>query len=221
MRTLAADRRTRRRQHASRSAVVLAAGGLAVALLFAGRLAHHSVPAAQNLGPEGVAVEAGPPLAFPDTTAIGQSVDGIGCLDGEQTAYHIHIHLAVFVNGHPRQIPAGVGIAPPRQAENTPVGTFVYGGSCFYWLHTHAADGIIHVESPSVHVYTLGNFFDIWRQPLSATQAGPATGTVTAFVNGAKYTGDPASIQLKSHDVIQLDLGKVVAYQPYSFASGL
>ena len=56
---------------------------------------------------------------------------------------------------------------------------------------------------------------------MSSTQIGSYKGAVTVFVNGAKYTGDPASIQLKSHDVIQLDLGKVVAYQPYSFASGL
>ena len=29
------------------------------------------------------------------------------------------------------------------------------------WLHTHAADGIVHIESPVDRTYTLGNFFDV------------------------------------------------------------
>ena len=46
------------------------------------------------------------------------------------------------------------------------------GGQCIYWLHTHAPDGVIHIESPTQRIYTLGNFFDEWRQPLSANQVG-------------------------------------------------
>ena len=49
------------------------------------------------------------------------------------------------------------------------------GGQCIYWLHTHAPDGVIHIESPTQRIYTLGNFFDDWRQPLSADQVGGAT----------------------------------------------
>jgi hypothetical protein len=30
----------------------------------------------------------------------------------------------------------------------------------FTWLHTHAADDIIHTESPVNRTYTLGEFFD-------------------------------------------------------------
>ena len=63
------------------------------------------------------------------------------------------------------------------------------GGQCIYWLHTHAPDGIIHVESPTQRIYTLGNFFDEWRQPLTATRrSAGATGTVTATVNGKPWT---------------------------------
>jgi len=40
------------------------------------------------------------------------------------------------------------------------------------WLHTHAADGIIHTESPVERTYTLGDFFDIWGQPLGRHQVG-------------------------------------------------
>ena len=55
------------------------------------------------------------------------------------------------------------------------------------------------------------DFFAIWGQPLSATQVGPATGKVTAYVNGKVFTGDPQTITLSSHEDIQLDVGKVVA----------
>ena len=65
---------------------------------------------------------------------------------------------------------------------STPEGPFVETGSCFYWLHTHAEDGIIHVESPSTtETFTLGQFFAEWGIPLSSTQVGPATGKLTVF----------------------------------------
>ena len=120
--------------------------------------------------------------------------------------YHIHVHLTVFVDGLPRQIPFGIGIPHP-QAQSTPEGAFVVSGSCFYWLHTHAADGIIHVESPTQRTYTLGQFFEIWGQTLSATQVGPATGTVVAFYNGRHFLADPRNIPLTPHADVQLDVG--------------
>ena len=101
------------------------------------------------------------------------------------------------------------------------VGSFVEGGKCLYWLHTHNATGVIHVESPVQRVYTLGQFFDIWGQPLSTTQVGRATGSVTAFLNGKRFSGDPRSIKLTPHALIQLDVGKVVPPQPFTFPAGL
>jgi len=53
----------------------------------------------------------------------------------------------------------------------------------------------------------LGQFFALWRQPLNANAVGPATGAVTAYVNGKPFTGDPSTIPLKDHEAIQLDLG--------------
>jgi hypothetical protein len=47
----------------------------------------------------------------------------------------------------------------------------------------------------------------IWGQPLSATQVGPATGTVTVFVDGRPYTGDPRAIGFTEHEEIQLEVG--------------
>ncbi|HXA29407.1 MAG TPA: hypothetical protein VN193_11755 [Candidatus Angelobacter sp.] len=162
------------------------------------------------------------PLASVDTSATGATVDGIQCQTNEQVVYHVHAHLAIYVNGAQRSIPAGIGIAPPRQIQTQSDGTpFVVGGSCFYWLHSHTADGIIHIESPDQRQYTLGNWFDIWQQPLSATQVGPVQGAVIAYVDGQRYTGDPRNIVLGAHTLVQLDLGQNVAPQPFSFPAGL
>jgi hypothetical protein len=170
-------------------------------------------------GPEGVPVPSGPALA--PTMTTGQSIDGIPCSTGEQVAFHIHAHLTIFVNGVVQEVPAGLGIANP-QAQITPQGPFAVGGSCFYWLHTHAADGIIHIEAPVTSTYHLGEFFDIWAQPLGPSVVGPASGPVTAFYNGQHWTGDPRIIPLNARAQIQLDIGRpLVAPQSIRFPNGL
>jgi hypothetical protein len=127
-----------------------------------------------RLGPERVPVPVAPPLAPPGAPRAGQTVDGIASTPVEQLAFHVHAHLTVFIAGAPKQIPAGVGVAPPLDAEPTPAGSFVVGGGAFAWLHTHAADGIVHIESPVQRKYTLGEFFDVWGQPLGRARVGPA-----------------------------------------------
>ena len=151
----------------------------------------------------------------------GQTIDGVGSNQMEQLAYHIHAHLAIYVNGTQKTIPYGIGIEEPWSTEADGSSEFVDSGAAFYYLHTHDDTGVIHIESPTSALYTLGQFFAEWNQTLSSDQIGTYTGAVTTYVNGTKYTGDPASIKLSEHEVIQLDLGKVVGFQPYTFASGL
>jgi hypothetical protein len=115
-----------------------------------------------------------------------------------------------------------VGITPPTNEQNSAEGPFIASGGCFYWLHTHTQDGVIHVESPTQKTYTLGNFFDIWQQPLSSTQVSTALGNVVAYVNGKQYKGDPRSIPLTAHAVIQLDVGSPnVPPKSFTFPKGL
>ena len=167
-------------------------------------------------------VASGSLLAPAGATDQTSAVDGISCNSTEQLVFHIHAHLAIYVNGAMKLLPPGVGIGPPLQFQQTSAGPFVASGSCFSWLHTHDSSGVIHIESPVQRVYTLGDFFDIWGQPLSATQVGPAQGAVTATVNGSPFTGDPRSIPLNAHNVIQLDVGSTLpAPQPYTFPAGL
>ena len=178
-------------------------------------------PAPGSVGPEGVPVPSAAPLAGTTTAATGQTVDGIGCQTAEQTVFHIHAHLTVFVNGSARQIPAAIGI-PGAQATNTAQGPFIETGTCFYWLHTHAADGIIHIESPVQRTYTLGNFFDEWGQPLTSAQVGPARGHVVAIYNGQVYQGSPRDIPLNAHAQIQLEVDTpLVAPEQITFPNGL
>jgi hypothetical protein len=178
-------------------------------------------PAPGPGGSENVPVPAAAPLAGTATAAAGQPVDQMSCQAGEQTLFHIHAHLAIFLNGQARQIPAGIGI-PGARAQQTPNGPFIAAGTCFYWLHTHAPDGIIHIESPVQRTYTLGEFFDEWGQPLGPAQVGPATGRVTALYDGKVYQGNPRDIPLTAHAQIQLDIGTpLIAPQPVTFPAGL
>ena len=173
-------------------------------------------------GPEGVPIPRGPALAPAGYLKPGETLDGINCGPVEMLTYHIHAHLTIFVQGSARQVPYGIGIAPPRQVQQTGAGPFVASGSCFAWLHTHAADGIVHIESPSTKTYTLGDFFDIWHQPLTRNGVGPERGRVTAFYNGKVFTGNLRDIPLLKHAQIQLDVGTpLIAPEQITFPNGL
>ena len=161
-----------------------------------------------SIGPEGIPIPQAPVLA-PAGTGTG-TVDGIRCGPTEQVAYHVHAHLVIFDRGKARQVPFGIGIGPPREVQPTSYGAFVIAGSCFHWLHTHAADGIIHIESPTERQYTLGDFFDVWGQPLCPDRVGPLRGRVVVLVIGRAYPGNPRSVVLRPHAQIQLDVGSPV-----------
>jgi hypothetical protein len=135
--------------------------------------------------------------AAPSTAPSPQPmVDGIRCDMAEGSVFHIHQHLALFDHGKPVLIPNDVG---------RPL-----SGDCLFWIHTHSSDGLIHIESPTFRTFTLGEFFDIWGQPLSATRMGPAKvqrGQLHAFVSGLRYSGDVRKIELHAHSVIVLEAG--------------
>ncbi len=164
----------------------------------------------------------------------GDPIDGIQCQPSEQVASHYHAHLQIYING--QQVPVATDVG--RQ-----------DSSCIYWLHTHAGipgdDGVIHVESPDNRTFTLHQFFDIWGQQLSATNllghkvdashkltvyvyapTNQPTDNQTPFTvtppNDLKpYTGDPAQIQLKPHELIVLEYGTpTVPPSAFSFPAG-
>ena len=228
-----AMRQTTDRMKPLRLAVALAIGlGLVVIATAAAKLplAPRSsagplvpAPAPGPLSLELVPIPPGATLVNPLAVKLGETIAGIPCESAEKVAFHIHAHLTIFVNGAARQVPFAIGIGPPLYGQSLRGhGVFVASGSCFMWLHTHAADGIIHMEAPKQTTFTLGQFFAIWGQPLTKTRVGPAKGTVTAFYNGQVWTGDPAQIPLSSELQIQLDVGKpVIAPAHITFPKGL
>lgn len=143
----------------------------------------------------------------------GQDVDGIKCEGREQLAYHIHQHLFILVDGNSQTVPAYVGI---------PGGPLL--PKCVYWLHTHDESGVIHVESPVQALYTLGQFFDIWGQPLNRASIAThpvAGGRLSVFVDGNQYSGNPRNIPLKEHTQIVLEIGQPVPPPQFTFPAGL
>lgn len=172
-----------------------------------------------GIGPEGVPSQLGTPLAEPNSGLTGATVAGVSCNTGEMLQYHHHIHLSIFINGQLRPVPLGVGMTPPATVENTSKGPFAAGSAsktdpCLYWLHVHAQDGIVHIESPSPRTFLLGQFFGVWNVALSPTQIGQYNGTVTATVNGQTWTGDPSLIPMEEHSEVVLNLGAPVVSPP-------
>lgn len=138
-----------------------------------------------------------PVLSAPvGSTVVGQAIDGISCdASAPQLVVHVHAHLAIFVGGAARAVPKNIGILPS-----------VGGSPCTYWLHSHDDDGIMHVESPVMRSFTLGNYFDVWGLPLDRSHVGPAHGAVMVYLNGQPFTGDARSIPLAAHTLVQLDV---------------
>jgi hypothetical protein len=92
----------------------------------------------------------------------------------EGTAVHIHPTLKVSVEGEQVAVPTDIGIS--------------YAERQMAALHTHDSAGTVHVESPVVCDYTLGQFFDVWGVRLTGTCLGgycAKGGTqLKAFVDG-------------------------------------
>lgn len=139
------------------------------------------------------------------------TINGIQCQTNEGAATHIHQHLVIYNRGRPVPVAANIGIDATR--------------GCLYWLHTHSTDGVIHVESPTGDIYTLGHLFDIWGQPLSRTQVTSLktdkAHSIRAYVNGRLYRGDPRAIPLTAHALITLEYGPPwLPPPPFTFQNG-
>jgi hypothetical protein len=183
------------------------------AAVIAGALASSAQPSS--------AVSAPPLLASTAGQAGGPPVDGIECTARETLLFHIHAHVAFFVDGRRRTVPRAIGIPQPREITSSDQGPFVVGHRCYYRMHSHTADGVIHIESPIQRTYTLGDYFDIWRQPLGPWQVGPAHGPVTVYINGRRFSGDPRTAPLTAQALVQVDVGADVPPQGFTFPPGL
>jgi len=107
------------------------------------------------------------------------------CVSGTGRAYHWHTNLQIDSDTGSVTIPASIGIRTG----------FL---SCMQILHTHAADGRIHIEPDTpeqARLYSVGDFFRVW---------GKSFGSPTQMhVNGTAVTPS-ASVILHNEATIHL-----------------
>lgn len=145
----------------------------------------------------------GPLAAAP----AGTPVHGIRCDAMEGSAFHIHQHLTVLDHGRSVPVPEDVG---------RPI-----GAQCLYWLHTHTPDGLIHVEAPMIRAFSLGDFFDVWGEPLRRDDVAGArpkkNERVIVWLNGSRWNGDPRTVPLTAHADVTIEVGPPYA-KPHAFS---
>ena len=124
--------------------------------------------------------------------------------------FHAHFHVAFFLNADQLAVPQSIGSVEPRP-----------GSHCYYAIHTHERSGKIHLEAPAQGVFTLGQMFRIWGQPLERTNvAGFAGLPVVVYIveanatTATKYEGDLKTIELTSHRGIVFQIGTEIPEIP-------
>jgi hypothetical protein len=134
-----------------------------------------------------------------NTRQLRSRLDALGlpALSREGTVLHIHQHLDVFIHGRRIAVPAGIGIDADAGFISP--------------IHTHDVSGIVHVESPDVRTFTLGQLFGVWGVRLSRLCLGGycARGDdrLRVYADGRPFTGDPRVLPLAPHAEIVVAFG--------------
>ena len=169
-----------------------------IIIIFAGTKYFHPTP--KTFDPEKLpGLETGTIPWMPEIAHLRQrlSMINLPALSAEGAALHTHQHLDIFINGLKVDVPGGIGIGP--------------NDSYISPIHTHDTTGFIHVESPTVKDYDLGQFFDIWGVRLNDRCIGGYCTTggnkLKIFSNGGKITNNFRSIKLTVHQEIVIFYG--------------
>jgi len=127
-------------------------------------------------------------------------------------------HLEVFAAGHVVQIPAGIGFAPPLRQD----GAYVRAGGCVYPIRTVEPTGLVLLAAGPIR--KLGQFFDLWGQPLSRREVAgfraSAGQDVSVFINGMLWPESPDSAPISPSAQITIEVGPYVPpHTRYTFPS--
>ncbi len=144
------------------------------------------------------------------TPGLDTVIDGMKCSGPGPVAYHVRAHLTILERGRQILVPPNIGRS---------------GNRCWYWLHTHDFSGLIHIESTDRNFQPrLGQFFDLWKQPLSEKKVATVpTGhgrSIKAFVGRTPNGGDPRMIRLQNHTTLSIEIGPPFPIpRPFRFAT--
>jgi hypothetical protein len=189
----------------SRAAIVLASllvlvGGPAAVVLLASAERAATAPTGSGRIVPGSRDPRHPTVPF--FAGAGVRPNGIGCAGEGPVVLRAAAHLDLFADGARVTVPAGIGVLP----------------RCTYWVHTGGANGTISIASPQRRSFTLGDLFDIWGAPLTATRvlsfAVDARKPLRAYVDGRLASGDPRAIRLVDRREITLVVGGLPATLP-------
>lgn len=190
----AARKAERRRTILVRSAlaaIVLAiAGGVTFVLVTAPGAKPTALPT-----PPVATGTAPPPWPAPADPAASIARAGLKVPKNEAGA-HFHSHVDIRVDGKAVPVAANLGVGPGTMSE----------------LHTHDTAGLIHIESDAKSDrYVLGQVFAEWGVRLDASRLGSFTNgggrTLAAYVDGKRFRGNPAQIELLPRRQIALVFG--------------
>ena len=124
--------------------------------------------------------------------------NNIPCESMEGSKIHFHINLQLYKEGKAISLAKNIGIKD----------------SCLYWLHTHEEEGIIHIESPIIRSFTLGEFFDIWGiNPFDESQSVFTLKNLNVRIKKpgegkfSEYLGRWSEIELSEHMIIAIGTG--------------
>jgi hypothetical protein len=143
-----------------------------------------------------------------DPQTDGTPIGSFTCVVNPPQTYHVHAHLSIVQNNEPLAVPQYVGAAPSGSTH------------CFYPIHTHDQSGKIHIESTAAGMFTLGNLFEIWKQPLTDTNIAGISGLpIEVFVNDNGTVtkieaADWKNIELKDDRQITIALGTTLTEIP-------
>ena len=179
--------------------IVLTSGGSSSDSGGSGGLPIHadSVPADSQL-----ALLDTPPPWKPNYRRLPQRVQAMGLPGFNETTFHIHAHLEIFVDGKQVQVPANIGIDEAAQFISP--------------LHTHPTapdnpEGTIHMEADQQYDFTIGQFMNVWGVKFSDSQIGSLKSKgdkqLQVYLNG-KLAKDPVNTVMQEHDVIVIGYGE-------------
>jgi hypothetical protein len=145
----------------------------------------------------------------------GAPIAGLRC--GRVAGGWRDAHVEVFARGRVLLLPPGIGVARPRQA----AGAAIRRGRCSYPVRTTDPTGVVRYRPG--RGLALGDLFAVWGQPLGRHRlcGFRSSAAVRVYVGGRRVAGAPATVPLRRHAEIVVEIGPYVPpHRAYVFAGG-